>query len=254
MTMSSTTSPATPADLIRRHRIGSGLLAAAVAYLLAAGMMGLVFASRPPAQLLDGLADYQQGEALYRWGFVGASLLAPAFVTLLLLMVAAADVPPSSARRSIATVLLAAYVTLATIAYSSQYTFLPRLVGRDAQTAALWYFHDVDSIPYAIDLTGYTLLSLAAILLASLLAERHRRWLAGWLVAMGALSIAAFVLHAAGASTVAGMVSLASAACTVPIVALATVEGRRLRGPRASTEPGHRWRLGNAHDSVSRKP
>jgi hypothetical protein len=213
----------------RRRRIGAGLLVAAVAYLVAAATMGLVFASRPPARLLDGLADYQRGEALYQWGFVGASLLAPAFVTLLMLLVAAADVPPSSARRSIAIVLLAAYVPFATIAYTSQYTFLPGLVARDPQAAAMWYFHDIESIPYAIDLAGYTLLSLAAILLASLLAERGRRWLAGWLVAMGALSIAAFVLHAAGVGTFAGVVSLTSAACSLPIVALAVIEGRRLR-------------------------
>lgn len=236
MTISRPASPTTMTDLDRRHRIGTGLLVASIAYLLAAGMMGLVFASRPPARLLDGLADYQRGVALYQWGFVGASLLAPAFVTLLMLVAAAADVPPSSARRSIATVLLAAYVTLATIAYSSQYTFLPRLVARDPETAALWYFHDVDTIPYAIDLTGYLLLGLAAILLATLLAERRRRWLAGWLVAMGALSIVAFALHAAGADAIAGMVSLASAVCTVPIVVLAALEGRQLRGPRPSIE------------------
>jgi hypothetical protein len=232
----SATAPHTATD---RRRIGDGLLAAAITYLVAAATMGLVFASRPPAQLVDGLADFQRGEALCRWGFVGASMLAPAFVTLLMLLAAAADVSRSSARRSIATVLLGAYVALATVAYSSQYTFLPRLVARDPETAALWYFHDIDSIPYAIDLTGYMLLSLAAILLASLLAERHRRWLAGWLVVMGALSIAAFVLHAAGASAIAGMASLASAACTVPIVALAVLEGRRLRGARAPTERFH---------------
>lgn len=225
---STTTVASAPDDVIRRHRIGTGLWAAAAAYLVAAATMGLVFASRPPARLLDGLADYQQGEALYQWGFVGASLLAPAFVTLLMLLVAAADVPATSARRSIAIALLAAYVPLATIAYSSQYTFLPELVARDPQAAALWYFNDIDSIPYAIDLAGYTLLSLAAILLASLLAERGRRWLAGWLVAMGVLSIAAFVIHAAGAGTFAGVVSLTSAACTLPIVVLAVIEGRRL--------------------------
>jgi hypothetical protein len=217
-------------DDATHRRIRTGLLAAAATYLVAATMMGLVFASRPPARLLDGLADYQRGEALYQLGFVGASLLAPAFVTLLMLLVAAADVPATSARRSIATVLLAAYVPLATIAYTSQYTFLPGLVTRDPQAAALWYFNDIDSIPYAIDLAGYTLLSLAAFLLANLLAERGRRWLAGWLVAMGVLSIGAFVLHTAGAGTFAGVVSLTSAACTLPIVALAIIEARWLRG------------------------
>ena len=215
-------------DAGRRRRIGTGLLAAAAVYLVAAGMMGLVFASRPPASLLDGLSDYEQGQMLYQWGFVGASMLAPAFVTLLLLLAAAAEVPPASTRRSIAIVLLGAYVAFATFAYTSQYTFLPTLVDRDPQAAALWYFHDSGSIPYAIDLTGYTLLSLGAIVLATTLAERGRRWLAAWLVAMGVMSIAAFVLHAAGIDTIAGVASLTSAVLTLPVVAIAVREGRKL--------------------------
>jgi hypothetical protein len=46
---------------------------------------------------------------------------------------------------------------------------------------------------------------------------------------MGALSIAAFVLYAAGAGALGGVLSLSSAALTVPIAACAIVEGRRLR-------------------------
>jgi hypothetical protein len=221
--------PTTLGDDARARRAGTGLLVACAAYLVAAAMMGLVFASDPPAQLLGRLAEYQQGELLYRWGFVGASLMAPAFVTTLLLLIAVAGVPPTAARRSVATVLLAAYVSFATFAYGSQYTFLPRLVARDPEAAAAWYFHDVGSIPYGIDLAGYALLSLAALLLASLLVERGRRWLAGWLTAMAVLSLAAFASYAAGADAVAGVTTIASAVCTVPVVALAAIEGRRLR-------------------------
>ena len=213
----------------RRHRIGGGLLLAAAAYLLGMVLMGLVFASGPPGQLLDAQGEPWTIGALYRWGFVGASLLAPAFVSLLLLLAAAAEVPVHAARRTITTALLGAYVPLATFAYTSQYTFFPRLVERDPEAAVLWYFHDVDSLPYAVDLAGYSLLGLAAIVLASALVERGRRGLAGWLTLMGSLSIAAFALHAAGADTVGGLLSIASAVCTVPIVMLAVVEGRRLR-------------------------
>lgn len=221
-----------------RH-VGTGLLAAAAVYVAAASLMGLVFASSPPPELLAGLAEFDQGRTLYQWGFVGASLLAPAFVSILLLLTTAAGVPTSSVRRSIAGVLLGAYVAFASLAYTSQYTFFPTLVERDPAAAAAWYFHDVGSIPYAIDLAGYTLLGLAAVLLASVLAERGRRWLAGWLAAMGALSIAAFALHAAGAGTLAGFVSLTSAVLTLPIVGLAVAEGRRLRAS-ADKLPGVR--------------
>jgi hypothetical protein len=211
------------------RRAGTGLIVATIVYVVAASMMGLVFASSPPPRLLEGMADFEQGRALYQWGFVGASLLAPAFVSILLLIAAAAGVPPTSVRRTIAGVLLGAYVAFASLAYTSQYTFFPALVDRDPTAAALWYFHDVESIPYTIDLAGYTLLGAAALLLASILAEQGRRWLAGWLAGMGALSIAAFVLHASGMGSLAGIASLTSAVLSLPIATLAFLEGRTLR-------------------------
>ena len=213
----------------RDRRVGTGLLAAATAYLVAVAMMGLVFASGPPGQLLDAQDQAWTVGALYRWGFVGASLLSPAFVALLLLLTTAAGVAAHATRRVVATVVLGAYVALSTVAYTSQYTFFPRLVESDPVAAAPWYFHDVDSLPYAIDLAGYSLLALGAFLLASLLYERGRQALAVWLTLMAVLSLAAFGLHAAGADTVAGLLSLASAVCTGPVVVLAVAEGRRRR-------------------------
>jgi hypothetical protein len=216
-------------DAAWTRRVGTGLFAAVTAYALAVVMMGLVFASSPPPRLLEGMADFQQGRALYQWGFVGASMLAPSFVAMLVLLAAASDVPTSSVRRTVATVLLGAYVAAASFAYTSQYTFFPEMVDRDPAGAAIWYFHDDESIPYAVDLVGYTLLGLAALLLASVLAERGRRWLAGWLAGMGALSIVAFMLFAAGAGALGGVLSLSSAALTLPIAVCAIIEGRRLR-------------------------
>jgi hypothetical protein len=218
--------------VMRRRQLGSALVGSAAAYLSAAALMVLVAASSPPPALLDDLAGFERGLTLYRLGFVGASLLAPIVVAMLVLLVTAAGVPVGSARRWIGSILLAAYVPLATIAYTSQYAILPDLVARDPEVAAAWYFHDVASIPYTLDLAGYALLGLAAIAFASALAEQGRRWLAGWLVAMGGLSVVAFVLHASGLETVGGIVSLASATLTLPVAMLAIAEGRRLRAPR----------------------
>jgi hypothetical protein len=227
----STGQPASAADAAgHARRIGGGLLAAVALYAVALGLwLGLLPLASPPARLLEGLAEFERGQSLYQWSFVGASLLAPAFVSILLLLAAAAEVPAISTRRALAVVLLAAYVPFTTFAYTSQYTFLPGLVRSDPRSAALWYFHDVDSIPYTLALTGYALLGLASVLLASALAERGRRWLAGWLAPMGALSVVAFALHAAGGIGLGGIISLVSAALTVPIVVLAAAEGRRLR-------------------------
>lgn len=230
--MSFVTDQGAMVDDRRGRRLGTALVVAAIAYLGAAASLGFVGASSPPARLLDDLAEFDRGLALYRVGFVGASLLAPSLVALIVLLVSAAEVPTASVRRSMGSILLAAYVPLATIAYTSQYMVLPRLVARDPQAAAPWYFHDVASIPYGLDLAGYALLGLALILFAGPLAERGRRSLAGWLVATGSLSVVAFALHAAGATTLAGMVSLTSAASTVPVALLAIAEGRRLRAGR----------------------
>jgi hypothetical protein len=220
------------ADLVRRRRLGTGLLTAAGAYLGAAAAMSLVFASTPPPRLIDHLADFEQGLTLYRWGFVGASMLAPTLAAVLVLLVTAAQVPADSARRWLGTILLAAYVPFATLAYTTQYTVLPGLVEADPAMAALWYLHDAGSIPYALDLTGYAVLGLAVIVLASTLLGRSRLfgWVAASLVAMGVLSLAALAFHAAGFAMMASVSTAASALCTLPVMALAIVEGRRLRG------------------------
>lgn len=218
-------------DPVRQRRLGAGLLASAGAYLAAAATMSLVFVSGPPSRLVGNVAELEQGFALYRWGFLGASLLAPALVAVLVLLMTVARVPAHSARRWLGTILLAAYVPFATLAYSTQYMVLPRLVATDPEAAALWYLHDVDSIAYAVDLTGYALLGLAAIVLASTLLAHGRllRWVAAWLVAMGVLSLAAMGFHAAGATTAASVSTVSSALCTLPVMLLAMMAGRRLR-------------------------
>jgi hypothetical protein len=218
-------------ELIRGRRLGTGLIAASAGYVVAVAAMGLVFASGPPPQLGGHLTDLEQGFALYRWGFVGASLRAPTLTAVLLLLVTAAGVPADSAGRWIGTVLLAAYVPFVTFAYTTQFTLLPGLLALDPDMAALWYLHDARSIPYAMDLTGYAVLGLAAIVLASTMLGRSTllRWVAAWLVAMGVLSLAALAFHAAGATTAASVSTATSALCTLPVMALAMVEGRRLR-------------------------
>ena len=218
-------------DAVRDRRIGTGLVVVPVVYLSAAAVLSLVFVSGPPPRLTGHLDGFTQGLTLYRWGFVGASLLAPTLVTTLVLLLAGARVPLDSVRRWVGSLLLASYVPFATIAYTSQYTILPGLVDRDPQAAALWYLHDPTSIPYALDLTGYAVLAIAAIVLASTL-PRHGlrwRWIAGLLIGMGVLSLVAFALHAADLSTPASVASGASALFTLPVMALAIAEGRALR-------------------------
>ncbi len=220
---------ARPPEVTARH--GTALAATSVALLAALGLMGLVFSSSPPPRLDGHLDVLLDGFVRYRWGFVGAALIAPTFVALLLLLLHVAGVPTSSARRSVGTTLLGGYAAIATLVYTSQFTILPRLLARDPELATWWYLHDVDSIPYALDLAGYALLGIAAILLASTLIGRARRLTAiGWLlIVMGVLSLAALGLHGAGADTAASIATASSGACTLPIAVLGILEGRAVR-------------------------
>jgi hypothetical protein len=218
-------------DPVHERRLSHALLAVPAACLGALALMSLVFASDPPPDLAGQLDQFAEGRALYQWGFVGASLIAPTFIATLVLLLHAARVPLDSARRWISGILLAGYLTLATIAYSSQYTFLPTLVDRDPQAAALWYLHDAGSLTYALDLTGYALLALAAITIATTLWPHtgRLRAIAGCLVAMGALSLAALGFHAGDLSSAASVATISSAAFTLPILVLAILLGWDLR-------------------------
>jgi hypothetical protein len=213
------------------RRLGTGLVVVPAACLLALGTMGLVFASGPPPRLQGHLDAFADGQVLYRWGFVGASLIAPTFAATLVLLLAAVRVPADSVRRWVAALMLAGYLSLSTIAYASQYTFLPGLVERDPETAALWYLHDASSIPYALDLTGYAFLALAAILVASTLVDHggRQRAIAWCLALMGVLSLAALGFHAGGLATSASVATAVSGAFTLPILVLAMLQGRALR-------------------------
>lgn len=228
--------PAQPAAGLARTpevtaRHGTALAATSVALLAALGLMGLVFSSAPPPRLDGHLDVLLDGFVRYRWGFVGAALIAPTFVALLVLLLHVAEVPTSSVRRSLGTTLLGGYAAIATLVYTSQFTILPRLLARDPELATWWYLHEVDSIPYALDLAGYALLGIAAILLASTLIGRARRLTAiAWLlIVMGVLSLAALGLHGAGANTAASIATASSGACTLPIAVLGILEGRAVR-------------------------
>ena len=91
--------------------------------------------------------------------------------------------------------------------------------------------HDVDSLPYALDLAGYALLGIAAITLATALIGREARLTAiGWLlIVMGLLSLAALGLHGAGQDTAASIATATSGACTLPVAVLSLVHGQAVR-------------------------
>lgn len=211
---------------------GIGLIITASLYLVALiTMLMLIVVAAPPAQLQGNAEELRSRFAVYRFSFVAASLLAPTLISTLILLVAARIDGHVTLRDLVGIVLLPAYLTLSTIAYTSQYALLPRLMQRDAAIAANWYFHDVNSVPYMLDLAGYTIFGLAAVVLARgfLAAGGLWSWIGGLLLSSGLASVAAFGLFAAGWDAIASVFTIASAALTVPLVGLAVFMGSRLR-------------------------
>ncbi len=213
-------------------RVGAALFATAALVLAALiAMLALVISSAPPPQLEAAFVADPTRFLRYRLGFVSASLLAPAFVTLLVLLLVARGTPGPGVRDGLGVLFLAMYAPLSSIAYTSQYVMLPRLIEAHPAAAASWYFHDSHSIPYTLDLLGYTFFGIAATLLALGFLARAGlwRWLGTALLLSGLTSILAFAALGAQLETTHAVLTITSAALTLPVAGIALVVGRRLR-------------------------
>lgn len=227
------------------RRLGGALVVASVVFLVAVvAMVVAMGVTAPASDLLEQLrADADL--LAYRVPFVAASLLAPAFVTVLVLLVWVRG-EGLGARETLALLALPAYVVCSSIAYLSQVVALPRLVEMGTAEAAPWYFQDARSIPYVLDLLGYAFLGVAACLLGAgfLDGDRTWRWLGWFLLVCGGASVAAFGALALGAEAFTSVLTWTSAVLTLPIAGLAIALGVRIRRsppPVLDLEHGDLW-------------
>jgi hypothetical protein len=218
--------------------LGRCLTVAAAAYLVLVVLMTIVTALGAPdgQTTVAQVADLARDDTLYRLGFFLASLL-PAVMVPFMAVVALGVVAPSQGHGTTEArlcgwagiALVAAYAPLSAAAYASQYTVFDWLLRRDLAAAATWYFSNVHGGPYTFDLLAYAIWGLGAVILAwpLLSSSGLLRW-TGWLLAVsGALSMAAFGLHALE-SSLASPATLASAVLTVPMALVFIVHGRDL--------------------------
>jgi hypothetical protein len=218
--------------------LGRCLTVAAAAYLVLVVLMTVVTALGTPdgQTTVAQVADLARDDTLYRLGFFLASLL-PAVMVPFMAVVALGVVAPSQGHGTTEArlcgwagiALVAAYAPLSAAAYASQYTVFDWLLRRDLAAAATWYFNNVHGGPYTFDLLAYAIWGLGAVILAwpLLSSSGLLRW-TGWLLAVsGALSMAAFGLHALE-SSLASPATLASAVLTVPMALVFIVHGRDL--------------------------
>jgi hypothetical protein len=216
------------------RRLGTALICVAAAELIAtAGMAGFIAAAAPKSRLAAQLAEHGSVGMLYRLGFVSASLLSLAFLTMLVLLLAARGREAMRLRDWLAILFLPMYATCSIIAYMSQYVVLPVLIERDPSGAGAWYFQDERSIPVALDLLGYAFVAIALGLFAIGFHQHEGiwRWIGEVMLLVAATSFAAFIVLAAGARSAAGLVSITSAVLMMPLAGLAIALGLQLRHP-----------------------
>ncbi len=205
---------------IRQNLLGRVLIVFGVLYIIALVGMGLVFSANPPTNLLRHADELRGMLGRYRCSFMLVILLGPSLVTLITTVVAAKWVRQGVRLWDVLGLLfLFTYIPFQSIAYGSQFTILPHLLGTDLQQASLWYFQNTHSIPYGLDLLGYALFGVAALFL-SMGMVRVFKWYAFFLFFCGATSVVAYALLGFGIESLAGVLSLVSASLTLPILAL----------------------------------
>ena len=220
-----------------RRPLGHWLTWSSAAYLLLLVVMTVLNAAAAPsgATLTDKLVDLAGGDALYRWGFVAASLVPVVVVALLAVVALGLAAPsqgegPTGARLAswVGIFLVATYAPLSAAAYATQYTVFPWLLRRDPGAAAFWAFVNEEGLPLTVDLLAYAIWGAGALVIAWPLIARPGayRWMGWSLAASGILSLAAFAAHAAG-SGLAGPLSIAGGVLTVPFAVVALLLGRK---------------------------
>lgn len=115
-------------------------------------------------------------------------LLGISFVVLMVSIHYIAD-PPKRIWSHVAVVFASMYATLISIVYYVQLSFVvPRLARGDVEDIQLLIFEPFDSFLYAVDVYGYSLMSLSTLFAAAVFkSEGLQRWMRRALIANGCL-------------------------------------------------------------------
>lgn len=139
-----------------------------------------------------------------RLGFIAAALVAVTLVPLVVLLRHESGTPWDRSA-SIGLAFLIAYMTVNSVIYTTQAVAVPRLFAVDPVLAQRLWLGDAGNLAYSIDLFGYMLNGLGAMMLGwPLTRDAHwLRWVGWMLVISGLLSIACYFSYAVGLDQVA---------------------------------------------------
>lgn len=191
----------------------------------------LMLLSQPTGTTEEQLAALANDATLYKLNFFVASLIAPVVVVVLMVLALFAPTVRETPLLDVLGVfLLAPYVVLVSVAYTSQYTILHNLLAEgQMDEASLWLFENTHSVPYFLNQLGYTFFALAALLIGYkfLSASGFPRAIGVLLWASGLLSLVAF-LGLALENDFLNMTTFVSGVLIVPVGLLVAEWGRRL--------------------------
>lgn len=192
------------------------------------GWLALLVPAMPSGEVGEQLASLREEMALYRWSFVNAAVINPAFVVMLYVASVLLVTGPWRGLEVVGWLFLATYWLLPTLAYISQVALLPRLL-ETAGPAEAWYFGNPASVSYWLAMTGYGLFGIGGILVAS-------RFITGSAPVFGWVLLASGVTSAlglAGYAVVSEALEVASTVggiLVVPLAIVALVAARRRGG------------------------
>lgn len=214
-------------------RIGSSLLVQGALFMGVVLLWPIFMTlSRTTGDIQEQLLAITDSRGIYILNFVIASLIAP---TLSLIMVTLAFYAPSKRKTPILSmfgiILLAPYLTLVSIAYTSQFTILQGfIIQGNLPLAELWFLDNPDSIPYFFNQLGYVFFALSALLIGfKFLYESNIAKAIGTLLWLSAfLSIVAFIGLIIG-NELLNFSTIISGMLTIPIGILVMIWGVRLK-------------------------
>ena len=179
----------------------------------------------------EQLLQILQTPRLYMANFLVASLIAPALLFLMLTFAFAVETRMRIPLfEQIGAVFLTVYTALVSIAYTSQYAYLPRLLAAgEMEQARLWLFSSNVSLPYYLNQLGYACFAVAALLIGfKLLYETGIPRIIGTLLwASALLSLLAFGGLALQLEA-QGIASVMSGLLTLPVGILSIFWGKKL--------------------------
>lgn len=164
----------------------------------------------------------------YMLNFINATLISIPIASAYIILALVSD-SGMKLRHILGILLLIPYIILVSIAYTSQYTYLPLLLNLNGGTAYEWFFNNPSSVVYFLDQLGYMFFAVSGLLIGfDYVTGRGIQMVIGILMyAVSSFSAAAFILLGMN-PVLGGTSSVISGGLTLPLAIAIIIYGNKL--------------------------